>query len=116
MKRDSLTRKINNKRDSLTTQSNIIASNQRDSLTKQSINNKRDSLTKQSSNKILTNEPSDNPKELQDQNSINSQMRIFENLRTNLLQWHLLNAEIKERMKSQALKQEVLHKKIKAFN
>lgn len=34
-------------------------------------------------------------------------LKLFENFRTHLLQWHLLNSEIKEKIKKQADKQEV---------
>lgn len=34
-------------------------------------------------------------------------LKLFENLRTHLLQWHLLNCEINEKIKKQADKQEV---------
>ena len=62
---------------------------------------------------------SDSLKNIPSQNNITNytspllnELKFFENLRTNLLQWHLLNCEIKESMKNQAQKPEVLEKNI----
>lgn len=75
---------------------------------------KRDSVTKTlhpSDTKILTKPSiSTSATDLKKDSNKTSltQFQKFEHLRNELLQWHFLNAEIKERMKSQAENQEVL--------
>ena len=73
---------------------------------------KKDSLTKKSTgciysiNKSLSN-PNIPLEKTENFPSLRSKFKVFENLRSNLLQWHLLNAEMKERIKNQSIKQEV---------